>query len=136
MSNFQDLVRKYRQKEYDYSCSEATLRAANENFDLGLNEDSLRLMAGFSGGMYIGGLCGINSASVAVLSHLLTEGVAHQSPKLKPAIQEYYERYNEVYSSNQCSVLKEKFATEEDGCNDLIVESSKILEEIILKYKK
>ena len=43
-----------RAKQYydqDYNCAETILRAANDEYQLGLDEAALRLAAGFGGGM-------------------------------------------------------------------------------------
>ena len=47
--NNHKLRRYYLEK--DYNCAETILRAANEEYHLGLNEDSFRLVSGFGGGM-------------------------------------------------------------------------------------
>jgi len=44
---------------HTYVCSEATLRAANDYYRLGLEDDALKLAAAFGGGMYSEETCGI-----------------------------------------------------------------------------
>ncbi len=131
-----DVIAKYRSDAYDYSCSESTIRGCNEYYELNMSEDAMRQMAGFSGGMYIGGLCGINTASVAVISHMFVDTVAHQTPLLPEILQDYYATFKEEYNSNQCSYLKPVHKIKHGGCNHLIVESADILEQIIEKYRK
>lgn len=131
-----DVIAKYRSDAYDYSCSESTIRGCNEYYNLNMSEDSMRQMAGFSGGMYIGGLCGVNAASVAVISHMFTETVAHQTPVLPEILTEYYDLFKEKYNSIQCSYLKPVQQIKHSGCTHLIVESADILEQVITKYRK
>lgn len=130
-----DVVAKYRSDAYDFSCSESTIRGCNEFYKLNLTEDAMRMMAGFSGGMYIGGLCGINAASVAVISHIFTQDVAHKSPKLPEVVKEYYDLFDQQYGSHICSELKDDQYQRRGSCSPLITESADILEQVISKYK-
>lgn len=134
--SLKDAIAKYRTGDYDYSCSESTIRGCNEYYDLNMSEDAMKQMAGFSGGMYIGGLCGINAASVAVISHMFTKTVAHQTPVLPQILKEYYELFKGEYKSIQCSYLKPVHQAKHGGCTHLIVESADILEQLIAKYQK
>ena len=70
--NNHKLRRYYLEK--DYNCAETILRAANEEYHLGLNEDSFRLVSGFGGGMGCGGTCGALSSAMAVISMLQRKG--------------------------------------------------------------
>jgi C_GCAxxG_C_C family probable redox protein len=49
-------------------CAEAILRAADEVYALGMNEDEFRLFSGFSGGMGCGSTCGALTGAIGVLS--------------------------------------------------------------------
>ena len=69
--NNHKLRRYYLEK--DDNCAETILRAANEEYHLGLNEDSFRLVSGFGVGMGCGGTCGALSSAMAVISMCLVE---------------------------------------------------------------
>ena len=66
--------------EQNYNCAESVLRAANEEYGLGLDEGALKLMAGFGGGMGCGGVCGALSGGIAALSKLRVSDRAHTTP--------------------------------------------------------
>ena len=54
-----------------YNCAEAILRAFNTTLELGLDDDALRLAAGFGGGLgHSGCVCGALAAAVMVLGAL------------------------------------------------------------------
>jgi C_GCAxxG_C_C family probable redox protein len=133
--SLKDAVASYRTEAYDYSCSESTIRGCNKYYNLNMTEDAMRMMAGFSGGMYIGGLCGINAASVAVISHIFTQDVAHKTPELPVIIKEYYDLFDQKYGSHICSELKDEQYEKRGSCSPLITESAEILEQVIAKYR-
>ena len=132
-----ELTIKYRDKsKYDLSCSEAIIYAANEFYNLNLSVNEFKMMAPFSGGMYSGETCGIVSASISVLGILFTKDNSHNSPLLKEAVLEYKERFKDIHNSDQCDYLKEEFGDPVTGCDDLIINASILLEEIVNKYGK
>lgn len=125
-------IRKFKLPEYDYSCSEATLHAANEAFQMGLEEKSLKMMAGFSGGLMSEDLCGVVSASIAVLSVMFTNEVAHQSPLLKKLVIEYLEKVDSTFGSKICVDIKRDHRDHVlNSCNEVVYKNADILAEVI-----
>lgn len=132
-----EAIRKYREPQYDLSCSESTLWAANEVYNLGLEPQALKLMAGFSGGLMTEDLCGAIAGAVAALSALLTNGVAHQSPELKAAVQEYLKRADQHFCSRNCAKLKETHRDQlANSCNPVIFENADILNAVVEDFQK
>ena len=130
----QQELRKYWNKEnYSYSCSETMLHAANEFYDLGLEEDSFKMMAPFSGGMFEGETCGALTGAISVLGILLVNNNKADSPEMIEATKEFKQRFYNEIGSKDCTPLKEKF---NDDCGEIIYMSGKILEEVITKYRK
>ncbi len=125
-------IRKFKQPEYDFSCSEATIQAANEVYQLGLDDKALKMMAGFSGGLMCEDLCGVISASVAVLSVMFTKEVAHQSPQLKTLIKEYLSRVDQAFGSRLCLEIKRDHRDHVlNSCNEVVFKNAGILADII-----
>ena len=52
---------------HNYNCGEAILLAANDVYQLGLSQEDTKLVAGFGGGMGVGGTCGALAGSLAVI---------------------------------------------------------------------
>ncbi len=129
-----EIVRKYKSDKYDLSCSESFLHGANEFYNLGLDENSFKMMAGFSGGMYVENVCGIITSGIAVIGILFTDDVAHNSPRLKEISQKWIEEFNNAKKSIICSTLKDAYRSEVSGCNDLIIAGAEIFEKVIEKY--
>ena len=128
-------LRKYWNKEnYNLSCSETMIYAANEFYNLLLDEKAFKMMSGFSGGMFEGETCGVVTGGIAVISILLTKENKANSPELKDAIVEFKQRFKNELKSQDCLPLKDLYADEITGCGSLIYAGGKILEEVIAKY--
>lgn len=129
------LIRKYRDgTQYDLSCSETMIYAANEKYDLGLTESHFKMMAPFSGGMYEGETCGVVTGAIAVLGIIYTDHVSHNSPLLKEAVIEYKARFTELLGSSICNILIETQRDDITGCDNIISQGGILLEEVISKY--
>lgn len=123
-------VKKYRAPEYDLSCSESILYAANDKYNLGLDSTTLHIASGFSKGMQTLRTCGVVTAGVACLGLLFTDRCAHQSPMLTDVVIRFQELFLEKWASLDCKKLKEKLG----GCNPLIIEGGELLEQVIQEY--
>ncbi|KEH98766.1 C-GCAxxG-C-C family (seleno)protein [Clostridium botulinum] len=131
---FIDIMKKYRDKTtYDLSCSETMIYAANEAYNLNLDEKTLKALAPFSGGMWTETTCGAISGALAVLGILFTNERAHKSEHLKELVIEFQNKFNSKLTSSKCNELKPLYRTEEHGCNSIIFIAGEILDEIILR---
>lgn len=127
-----DYVKKYIEEEaYDYNCAESLIHAANEVYGFNLNDRSMKMMAGFGGGVYHEGLCGAISGAVATLSIIYTDTVAHESEILEEVIAHFFGEFKEEFGTINCQKLKEEFRTEKEGCKKIILAAAKILDEIV-----
>ncbi|MCT4605457.1 MAG: C-GCAxxG-C-C family protein [Marinisporobacter sp.] len=132
-----EIMKKYRDpNKYDLSCSETIVYAANEAYDLKLDEKVFRAMAPFSGGMWIEEVCGAISGALAVLGILFTNNVAHESDYLKKLTLEFFEKFHKKLGSINCTQLKDMHRTEDAGCNKVIYVAGEILDEIIIREWK
>lgn len=130
-----DKVKKYYTEEYDLNCAETIMYAANEEYNLDLNKDTLKTMASFGGGMAIESVCGAITGSLAVMGIIFTKERAHESDKIKKLSQEFFEKFENTLGINGCKELKEKYRTEETRCSTMLYEAARILEEIINREK-
>ncbi len=130
-----ELIEKYRDiNQYDLSCSEAIIYAANDKYNLNLSSDALKMMAPFSGGMYEKDTCGIITGSLSVLGIMLTDKNSHNSPILQEAVLEYKNQFRKTFEQTDCDYLYGIHRNEFTGCNPLIINGGIILETVINKY--
>ncbi len=119
-----------------FNCAEAILHGANEAYNLGLDEECMRLSAGFGGGMGVENVCGVLTGSIMVLSHLFVKELAHQSPEIKDINKELFKLYSERLGDFNCKPLKDKYRTEDKKCFGVVLRGAEILDYLIDKEKK
>lgn len=127
---------KYSSYKYDLNCSEVLIYAANEEYEMNLTKETLKTMAGFGGGMSVGGTCGAIIAAITVLGLLFTKDRAHEDVKVSLYTEEFYNEFKQAMLSDNCIELKEKHRDDEDGCSMIIMKAADILDGIVKREKK
>lgn len=129
-----EATKKYWNVEYDLNCAECIMYAANEEYNLSLSEQTLKVMAGFGGGMATGDICGVITGAVGVIGIMFTEVSGHKSPRVREMTREFINRFNEKLGYIKCAELKKEYINVK-RCTLMIETSAEILEEIILKER-
>lgn len=126
-----DIATKYVEEWPDkktYNCAEATLRAANDYYHLGLEEDILKMAVAFGGGMFSEETCGIVTAGCAALARRYAADEApHINEKVKQTTIAWIEAVKEQYGTVSCAGLKEKCGC---NCKMLVQEACGIFERV------
>lgn len=120
----------------DFNCAEKIFYGANEVYHLGLSPESLRIAAGFGGGMAIGSVCGALTAAIMVLGVLFVKERAHESDKIKLLTQELFTAYQEEMSAIDCISLKTRYRTEDLKCRYVITKAAAALDAVIKKERE
>lgn len=128
-----DLIRQGFGINDDLNCAEKILYAANIAYNLGLDKDSLKLAAGFGGGMGIEDKCGALTAAIMVLGRIFVNDRAHESTKIKELTKELFGEYKKVMGTIDCAPLKERYKTEELKCHNIILKAAEILDRIVAR---
>lgn len=129
-------LEKYYGDEYDLNCAETIIYAANEEYEMNLQKDTLKTMSAFGGGMGVEGVCGAISGALCVLSILFTKERAHEGTLVKELSQRFYKEFLEELGSENCRYLKAQFRTDEEGCSKMIFTAGKILDKIVKEQGK
>ena len=122
--------------EKDYNCAEAVLRAANEEYRLGLDETAYHLVGGFGGGMGCGSSCGALCSSIAVIGRLLIEERAHATEGFKDKCADFCRRFTETLGSTECSILKETYMEGPNRCLKTVELAYGLLEDFLVSEGK
>lgn len=128
-----DLIRHGFGINEDLNCAERILAGANIAYNLGLDKDSIKLAAGFGGGMGIEDKCGALTASIMVLGRLFVNERAHESTKIKELTRELFEEYEKEMGTIDCAPLKERYRTEELKCRNIILKAAELLDRIVAR---
>ncbi len=126
-----ELLKQGYGDEIDLNCAEKMLYGANKVYDLGLDDSSLKMSAGFGGGIGMESVCGVLTGGVMVLGTLFVANRAHESDRIKLLTREFFESYEKEMGSTVCKPLKGMHRTEELKCKNVIVKAAEILETII-----
>lgn len=119
----------------DYNCAEKIFYGANEAYKLGLSKETLKVSAGFGGGMGIEITCGALSGAVLALSHLYVKDRAHEDTSIKILTQKLFSEFQTEMGSFNCKELKEKYRTPELKCSKIILAAAKALDTIVINQK-
>lgn len=117
----------------DYNCAETILAGANQIYHLCLDQEALKLAAGFGGGMAVEGDCGAITGAIMVLGRLYVKERAHESEKIKELTKELIEKYRQAMGATDCAPLKAKYRNEEVKCRLVILKAAEILDEIVAR---
>lgn len=120
----------YYYKEKGKNCAEAVLLAANEEYDLGLNDTALKLFIGYGGGNGCGSTCGIVTASIAILSYLYGD---KPKEEFRPMCAEFIEQFRAKLGDVDCSQLEAKYKTPENRCIKTMELGGEVLDQFIAK---
>ena len=133
MSNLAEKAVAYYSQTHNLNCAEATISAANQIYNLDLHKDTLRTMAAFGGGMGVGSVCGALTGALAVLGVMFVEDKAHESSETKEMASEFFNRFVEKLTTENCTKLKEMYRDDLTKCDLVVRYSNEILEEMINK---
>lgn len=134
--NLHSLIEKGFGTNQDFNCAEKILYGANEIYNMGLKKESMKLSAGFGGGMGIESTCGALTGAIMVLSHIFVKDVAHESELIKNTTRKFLEEFKKEMTSINCTDLKNLYRTDEKKCKDIILKSAEILDRIYIDNKK
>ncbi|MDP3386003.1 MAG: C-GCAxxG-C-C family (seleno)protein [Eubacteriales bacterium] len=133
MGNLAEKAVTYYSQVHNLNCAEATIYAANQTYNLGLQKDTLRTMAAFGGGMGVGSVCGALTGALAVLGVMFVQDKAHESTETKEMASAFFNRFVEKLSTDNCTKLKEMYRDDITKCDLVVRYSNEILEEMINK---
>lgn len=126
-----DLISNDFGENENYNCAEKILYGANQVYNLGLTNQSLKLSSGFGGGMAIESVCGALTACVMVLSHKYVDTIGRESSSIKSLNQKLFQRFMDEMQSVQCTYLKNTYKKEETGCKYIILKAAEILDRLM-----
>lgn len=124
-------VKKYYGKSFNLNCAETIIYAANEEYNLNLGADALKMMASFGGGMGIESICGVITGSLSVLGIMFVKEKAHESDLIKNLSKEFFQRFEAEFETKNCYELKAKYRNDDIRCSRMVYKAADILDEII-----
>jgi C_GCAxxG_C_C family probable redox protein len=118
----------------NYNCAESVFLAANEQFGLGLDPASSKLVGGYGGGVQTGSACGAFLAAVSVLSVMCIGDRAHNSKVLRPVVNDISDGLTEKLGSTLCREIRPTVFEPERRCMVTVAAVCDLLEEAVERY--
>ena len=120
----------------DYNCAESVLRGANDEFDLQIPEEGLKLVGAYGGGFGCGITCGALCGAMAAISAARIHERAHEDPAFKDVCSGFVARFEEKMGSLQCKELKKRFQKEGKRCFAVVEQTAELLEEYLKELEQ
>lgn len=114
--------------EDDYNCAESILRAANDEYGFGLDEKSMRVMAGYGSGLGCGATCGALCGAIAAISAAMIDTRAHATPGFRKICADFDARFHECFGSIDCRDIRKKSERAGLQCVDTVGVTADLLE--------
>lgn len=131
-----EIAKKYY-LEQDANCSEAVVKAANDAYNLGLDEKAIKMISGFGGGCGCGDLCGAIAGALSIVSLLsVGSGGAHATEGFGPLCGGLMEKIKEQLGSTDCKEIKPKMVQPEVRCVHTVETAAETLEAYLKEHGK
>ena len=117
--------------EGNYNCAETVIRAANDEYQLGLDDTAMKLAGGFGGGMGCGKACGALCGGICAISAKLIEGKAHETKELRGTTTKLVAEFNRILGDTECKTLTVKYKKPDVRCLDTVLLACEALENVM-----
>lgn len=116
---------------YHKNCAEILLLAANEKYNLGIDDKFVKAVCPFGGGIQSEKTCGALLGAVATLGIMYAEDRPCTNDKLKYITKRFVEEFEKEFGSIDCKSIKEHHRSETEGCNPVKIRAAEVLERVI-----
>ena len=115
----------------DYNCAETMLVAANEAYELGLDERALHAASPFGGGMGRERACGALTGALMAIGCMRARDWSHRDAHVGELRDEFMRRFEERFGSLDCCEIKKTHRSETRGCQEVVAIAAGILEDVL-----
>ncbi|MDO4288533.1 MAG: C-GCAxxG-C-C family protein [Eubacterium sp.] len=120
-----------KQALYHMNCAEVLLRCGNAEFELGLPEETFKLVQGLGGGFCSGRTCGAFVGAAMALSARYAEDRPSAQEKAKLASKLLVQEYLKEFGSLDCDDIKAKYRDEVRACDPVKERAAKVMARVV-----
>ena len=120
----------------NYNCAESLLRAANDAYQLGIPEESFKLVGGFGAGMGCGTSCGALCAGISAIGAACIQSKAHETAGLGDLTTKFVEGFRAQMGSETCSEIVKTFKKPDVRCLETVLRTADVLDQVMADLKK
>lgn len=122
--------------EQGLNCAESILLAANDEYELGITQESAKLIAGFGGGIGCGNTCGALAGAISAIGQLLITETAHKTEGFGPACAKLMQEFEAKLGSTMCSTISiTNKKDDESRCLPTIEAACEVLESFVSELR-
>ncbi len=130
--NGEELLHKEEERKlYHKNCAEILLMAANEKYNLELNDKFVKAVCPFGGGIQSEKTCGALLGATAALGIMYAEDRPCTNEKMKNITKRFVEEFDKEFGSVECKYIKEHHRSETEGCNPVKIRAAEVMERVI-----
>lgn len=134
--NGEELLRKEEERKlYHKNCAEILLMAANEKYNLELNDKFIKAVCPFGGGIQSEKTCGALLGATAALGIMYAEDKPCTNEKMKNITKRFVEEFDKEFGSVECKYIKEHHRSETEGCNPVKIRAAEVMERVIKEFE-
>ncbi len=130
------MEKAYPQEEqelYHINCAEALLMAANEKYELSLDERFIKAVCPFGGGIQSEKTCGALLGAVSALGIMYTEDRPSTNEEMKEVTKKFVEEFEKEFGALGCAGIKAAHRSETEGCRYVKIRAAEVLERVVGK---
>lgn len=117
---------------YHINCAEALLMAANEEYNLGLDDRFIKAVCPFGGGFQIESTCGALLGSLSAIGVMFTEDRPTENEKMRKMAKKYAEEFEKEFGALDCATIKQHHRSETEGCAPVKIRAAEVFERVML----
>ncbi|WP_313342828.1 C-GCAxxG-C-C family protein [Sedimentibacter sp.] len=116
--------------KYHINCAETLLMAANEEYELGLDDRFIKAVCPFGGGLQSEKTCGALLGTLSAIGVIFTEDRPSDNEKMKEMTKKYVEEFEKEFGALDCATIKKHHRSETEGCAPVKIRAAGVFERI------
>ncbi|KAF5056749.1 putative redox-active protein [anaerobic digester metagenome] len=116
---------------YHKNCAEIMLMAANEQYNLGLDERFFKAVCPFGGGFQTENTCGALLGALAAIGLMYTEERPTTNDKMKEKTKQFVAEFEKEFGALDCANIKAHHRSETEGCAPVKIRTAEVFERVI-----
>ena len=116
---------------YHKNCAEILLLAANEKYNLGIDDRFVKAVCPFGGGLQSEKTCGALLGALAAIGIKYAENKPCTNDKMKDLTKKFVEEFEKEFGATDCKSIKEHHRSITEGCNPVKIRAAEAFERVV-----
>lgn len=116
---------------YHKNCAEILLMAANEQYNLGLDDRFYKAVCPLGGGIQSEKTCGALLGALSAIGIMYTEDRPTTNDKMKEKTKQFLAEFEKEFGSLDCVTIKVHHRSETEGCSQVKIRTAEVFERVV-----